>query len=138
MSRPHPPPNRIEKRVKAEARAVLTCLMPHPDDDFRRQAALLMILAWFVWTFCLEAGLFTRGPTIWGGYTFHQITGFLVVWTYAKLQKLEVERFVPGLDDAGRKSSGRKYLEQDAPSDQEDGSTGGFVFRNDHSSEDDE
>lgn len=112
--------------------------MPHPDDDLRRQTALLMILGWFLWTFCIEAGFFTRGPTVLGGYTFHQLTGFLVFYTFARLQKLEVERFIPWLDDPGRDSGGRQYPDSDAHDDREDGSTGGFVFRTDRDKDDDQ
>lgn len=140
MTDKHPPPNRpksIETRLKTEARTAFTCLMPRDDDDLRKEMLRLFVIGWFLWTFGIEAWILTRGPAVIGGFTFHTLIGFVVIYTFARLQKLEVERFIPWLDPSG-KSGGRQYTdrEQEAHDDREEGSTGGFVFSNDRDSDD--
>lgn len=113
--------------------------MPRTDDDLRKSTTRLMVLGWLIWTFAIGTDHLTMGPAVLGGFTIYQLTSFVVIYTFGRLHNIEVDRFLPWMDSSGD-SGGRKYIdrEQRTRDEQEEGGTGGFVYRKDRDSEDDQ
>ena len=91
-------PNPWTKRLKIELLGLGKCVDPNngtaADAALRKWTTLVLITGWLVWSIGLSHGALQQGETVFMGWTIYQLFSLVVIYAFARLHDLEVERLL--------------------------------------------